>query len=281
MLGAHLLALACVGAAGPAGLLAVRRVADRGGPTRRVDLTQRRPRAARRRDGARRPVPGRLGRAAGRRSSGTWLPDGTVFVSGREHDGTDGYWVVTPADAVGGAGRPGAAGRARLGRRRRGSAPAPPDGPAELVGWLQPSEGTGARRRRPDRRRAPPGADRRPGPARRPGPVRRATPSPTGAATTGPRPGGRPRRSSPTPGRFTAVRNLLYAIEWWFFGALRGLHLVALGARAAAARGPERRPDDDAGSPVREAVNRLVNTYRVLASSWACCWRSARWSRCR
>ena len=27
---------------------------------------------------------------------GTWVPDGTVCVSGREHDGTTGYWVVTP-----------------------------------------------------------------------------------------------------------------------------------------------------------------------------------------
>ncbi len=28
--------------------------------------------------------------------SGTWVPAGTVYVSGREHDGQDGYWVVTP-----------------------------------------------------------------------------------------------------------------------------------------------------------------------------------------
>ena len=27
---------------------------------------------------------------------GTWVPDGTVFVSGREQGGTSGYWVVTP-----------------------------------------------------------------------------------------------------------------------------------------------------------------------------------------
>ena len=27
---------------------------------------------------------------------GTWVPDGTVFVSGRELDGQDGYWMVTP-----------------------------------------------------------------------------------------------------------------------------------------------------------------------------------------
>ena len=32
---------------------------------------------------------------------GTWVPEGTVYVSGREHDGDEGYWVVTPL-AVGG-----------------------------------------------------------------------------------------------------------------------------------------------------------------------------------
>ena len=34
----------------------------------------------------------------------------------------------------------------------------------------------------------------------------------------------------PDVGRFTALRNLLYAIEWWFFGAFAAVHLVALGA---------------------------------------------------
>ena len=27
---------------------------------------------------------------------GTWVPAGTVYVSGREHEGVDGYWAVTP-----------------------------------------------------------------------------------------------------------------------------------------------------------------------------------------
>lgn len=33
--------------------------------------------------------------------AGTWVPDGTVYVSGREDEGRDGFWVVTPL-AVGG-----------------------------------------------------------------------------------------------------------------------------------------------------------------------------------
>src|SRR6478609_9566983 len=37
--------------------------------------------------------------------SGTWVPTGTVFVAGREHDGADGYWMVTPL-AVGDAAAP-------------------------------------------------------------------------------------------------------------------------------------------------------------------------------
>ena len=45
---------------------------------------------------------------------GTWVPDGTVFVSGRERDGADGYWAVTPL-AIGDAG---AAGRVRVAEPR-------------------------------------------------------------------------------------------------------------------------------------------------------------------
>src|SRR3954465_15577712 len=28
--------------------------------------------------------------------AGVWLPDATVFVSGRAHEGDDGFWMVTP-----------------------------------------------------------------------------------------------------------------------------------------------------------------------------------------
>src|SRR3954470_20563783 len=74
--------------------------------------------------------------------SGDWVPGSTVFVSGRERDGRDGYWMVTPL-AVGGAGRP--ALPVVLGWvARPDEAPAPPTGSDELVGWLQPPEGTGA-----------------------------------------------------------------------------------------------------------------------------------------
>ncbi len=72
---------------------------------------------------------------------GTWVPDGTVYVSGREQDGREGYWVVTPL-AITGAHDP-AIPVVRGWVTDPGRAPAPPTGYGELVGWLQPPEGTG------------------------------------------------------------------------------------------------------------------------------------------
>lgn len=78
---------------------------------------------------------------------GTWLPEGTVLVSGRREDGDsgpDGSWVVTPL-AVGGAGEPAVpVVRGWLAGEDPATAPAPPTGDAFVVGWLQPGEGTGA-----------------------------------------------------------------------------------------------------------------------------------------
>lgn len=74
--------------------------------------------------------------------SGVWVPDGTVYVSGREHDGTEGYWVVTPL-AVGAAGEP-ALPVVRGWASEPEAAAAAPEGAASVQGWLQPSEGTGA-----------------------------------------------------------------------------------------------------------------------------------------
>ena len=68
------------------------------------------------------------------------MPEGTVYVSGREHEGRTGTgWSRRSPSA---ARRPRAAGGPRLGRRagtRRRRRPAT----AELDGWLQPAEGTG------------------------------------------------------------------------------------------------------------------------------------------
>ena len=74
--------------------------------------------------------------------TGTWVPDGTVYVSGRVQDGQDGYWVVTPARRR----RPRrrrAADRARLGRRPRRRPRAADRRGEPRDAWLQPPEGTG------------------------------------------------------------------------------------------------------------------------------------------
>ena len=73
---------------------------------------------------------------------GTWVPSGTVYVAGREDEGTEGYWVLTPL-AVGGADEP-ALPVVRGWVATPDDATAPPEGPGSVQGWLQPAEGTGA-----------------------------------------------------------------------------------------------------------------------------------------
>ncbi len=75
--------------------------------------------------------------------AGSWVPGGTVFVSGRESEGREGYWVVTPLE-VAAADGDSAMLVVRGWTADPESAPAAPAGPIELVAWLQPPEGTGA-----------------------------------------------------------------------------------------------------------------------------------------
>ena len=167
---AHLLALVCVAAAGLLGYWQYdawrdHRVAER------VDRTQLDPVPLSDVMGPDDPFPAdQVGQPV--LVSGTWLPESTVYVSGREHDGRDGFWVVT--SLTNGA----------------------PDAPALPVvrGWQADVDAVHARaahrprrggglaaadrglrraRPRPGGRRAAAGAHRRPDPARRPGPLRR------------------------------------------------------------------------------------------------------------
>ena len=68
----------------------------------------------------------------------------------------------------------------------------------------------------------------------------------------------------PEASTFTAVRNLLYAVEWWVFGGVRRVHLVALDTgregRREGARGGRGRPGTF--GPVNSALTR----YRVMAT---------------
>jgi surfeit locus 1 family protein len=154
------------------------------------------------------------GRSVGQPVSleGDWVPAGTVFVSGREHDGREGYWMVTPL-AIGGSADP--ALPVVLGWvTEPGSAPSPPDGHAGLVGWLQPPEGTGAVDDDPTDDVLPQ--------LRIADLVQHVDQDLYGAyAVAQHGVDGLPAADLaqlPDAGRFTAIRNLLYAIEWWVFG---------------------------------------------------------------
>jgi len=145
--------------------------------------------------------------------AGSWVPGGTVFVSGREHDGADGFWMVTPL-AVGDPGAP--ALPVVLGWvTDPDAAPQPPEGEATLVGWLQPPEGTGDRDDDP--------SDDVLTQLRIADIVQHVDQDLYGAYAIA-RDGvdGLPAAdlaALPDAGRFTAIRNFFYAIEWWFFGA--------------------------------------------------------------
>ena len=72
----------------------------------------------------------------------------------------------------------------------------------------------------------------------------------------------------PDAGTFTALRNLLYALEWWVFGGVRRLHLVALRARRPRPEQARGRPGTCRCGPRRR---KLFQAYRVLAPSSASC----------
>jgi cytochrome oxidase assembly protein ShyY1 len=158
------------------------------------------------------PFPGRsLGRPVS--FSGTWLTEDTVYVSAREHDGHEGYWVVTPVLV---------SGTQSAMPVVRGWSPShdvsAPSGPVQLSGWLEPTEGSG-------------GVDQDPQdniiPAMRIASLvelidtdlysgyvvaRDSTTHEDALAPVEP-------AASPGVSAFTGLRNLLYAIEWWVFGA--------------------------------------------------------------
>jgi cytochrome oxidase assembly protein ShyY1 len=209
--GVHLLALVCVGAAvwlgaWQYGAWQERRAAEA------ADLTQSDPIPLAEAMGPDDPFPGdRIGQPV--TVDGTWVPEGTVFVSGREHDGRTGYWVVTPlaTSSPGGPALPVVRGWVRSPE----SAPPAPTGPAELVGWLQPPEGSALVDENPDDDVLPE--------LRVADLIQRVDQDLYGAyaVATEPTAGLAPADLDQLPevGRFTALRNLLYAVEWWFFGA--------------------------------------------------------------
>lgn len=218
MLGAHVLALVSSGIAIGLGLWQY----DAWQTTRAAeatDLTQSAPVALVELMGPDDPFPGdRVGQPV--TVGGTWLPDGTVYVAGREHDGREGYWVVTPLTT--GTPDDPALPIVRGWVESPDTAPAAPSGTAELQGLLQPSEGTGAFDSDPLDDVYPQ--------LRVADLVQRIDNDLFSAYAvlqddgSGVAPGaeglvGADVEQLPPPGAFTALRNLLYAVEWWVFGA--------------------------------------------------------------
>jgi surfeit locus 1 family protein len=142
--------------------------------------------------------------------AGEWLADGSFWVADRVQDGRDGYWAVSPLRLEG-------TDTAVLVVRGWSAEPEAdaPAGPAEVTGWLQPPEGTGAVDDDPDDDVVPQ--------LRIADAVQRVDADLYGAYVVAqeaaPDLVAADPESLPEVGRFTALRNLLYAAEWWIFGA--------------------------------------------------------------
>jgi surfeit locus 1 family protein len=144
--------------------------------------------------------------------TGEWLPEGTFFVSDRAVGDEEGYWAVVPL-AVGGAGEP--AIPVVVGWSTEPVLPEPLTGEADVTGWLQPPEGTGAVDDDPDDDVVPQ--------LRIADAVQRVDVDLYGAYLVARDPAPDLTAAGldqlPEVGTFTALKNLLYAAEWWIFGA--------------------------------------------------------------
>ena len=175
--------------------------------------------------------------------AGTWVPGGTVYISGREHDGAEGYWVVTPV-AVGGPGQA-AIPVVRGWVADVADAPAAPSGAADLVGWLQPTEGTGEMDDDASDDVLPQ--------LRTADVIQHVDQDLYGAyAVARDREAGLAPASLeqlPDAGTFTGLRNFLYGLEWWVFGGFvvfvwwRYVRDVTTGRDASRAAAPDEQAD--------------------------------------
>ncbi|CAN5426725.1 SURF1 family protein [soil metagenome] len=160
---------------------------------------------------------------------GRWLPRSTIYVADRVLHGRRGVWAVTPVEVCGTAGGCSGAPAVLVVRGWTptvAAAPAPPTGRVAVTGWLQPGEGSGTTDPDPTDDVIPELriADaiqhvdqdlyggyviaKRVSTSSTDGPT-----STEGAALQAVTPASLPKAET-----FTALRNLLYAIEWWVFG---------------------------------------------------------------
>lgn len=141
--------------------------------------------------------------------TGQWL-DGGFWVADRAHDGDAGYWAVAPLETAGSAVLV-----------VRGWSPEPDadllavSGEADVVGWLQPPEGSLTVDDDPDDDVFPE--------IRVADAVQRVDVDLYSAYVVSQEPAqglqDAELEALPEPSRFTGIRNLLYAFEWWVFGA--------------------------------------------------------------
>lgn len=220
----HLLALVCVGLAGWLGFWQFQAwQAERAAEA--LDLTRAEPVPISAVMGPDDPFPAAdVGRPV--ELSGHWQPEGTVYISGREHQGREGYWVATPL-AVGTPDDP-VLMVVRGWTPEVDAAPAPPQGEAAFVARLQPAQGTGEMDRDPTDAVLP---QLRVGDL-----VQHVDQDLYGAyAVLAPEAGDVPASNAgggglapasleqlPEVGGFTGLQNFLYGVEWWVFGAFAG-----------------------------------------------------------
>jgi cytochrome oxidase assembly protein ShyY1 len=135
-----------------------------------------------------------------------------VFVSGREHQGRSGFWAVTPLAVSAPAGP--AIPVVRGWVPSPDEAPPAPTGRVDLVGGLQPPEGSTAVDEDPEDDVLPQ--------LRIADLIHRVDQDLYGAYVVAAQPTTGLERADleqlPDAGSFTALRNLLYALEWWVFG---------------------------------------------------------------
>lgn len=143
--------------------------------------------------------------------AGRWLPESTFLVSGRERGKVEGYWVVTPV-AVDGT--KSAIPVVRGWTASAGARPQAPSGTVTLKGWLQPAEGTGEVDEDTSDDVLPQ--------LRIADALHFVHQDLYGgyviAATTDAGLEKAELDQLPPAPRFSAIRNLFYAVEWWFFG---------------------------------------------------------------
>ena len=154
------------------------------------------------------------------RFSGAWVPRSTVYVADRPLHGCCGVWAVTPVAVCApnaDCGRAPAILVVRGWSRSVAAAPDPPQGRVRVTGWLQPGEGTGLSDPHPRDDVLPElwiasaiqhvDQDLYGGYV-----IAHRLSTGTQAALEAVTPA-----SLPKPSSTTALRNLLYSLQWWVF----------------------------------------------------------------